>query len=47
VIVPVDFESLWLDPAVSKEQALTLLEPCPAALMVAAPASRDLEQRPQ
>jgi putative SOS response-associated peptidase YedK len=33
---------VWLDSAVSKEHALTLLEPYPASLMVAAPASRDV-----
>jgi putative SOS response-associated peptidase YedK len=42
VILPVELESVWLDPGVPKEQALTLLEPYPAALMVAAPASRDV-----
>ncbi len=34
-----DAEGLWLDPTVSKEHALSLLEPYPAALMAAVPAS--------
>jgi len=42
VVLPVDLESVWLDSAVSKEHALGLLKPYPASLMVAAPASRDV-----
>ena len=42
VILSVDAESVWLDSAVSKEHALGLLEPYPASLMVATPASRDV-----
>jgi putative SOS response-associated peptidase YedK len=42
VILPVGLEAAWLDPAVPKEQALTMLEPYPAGLMTAAPASRDV-----
>jgi putative SOS response-associated peptidase YedK len=39
VILPAGAESIWLDPAVSKEHALSLLEPYPAELMAAVPAS--------
>jgi putative SOS response-associated peptidase YedK len=39
VILPTDAEAVWLDPAVSKQHALSLLEPYPANLMVALPAS--------
>jgi putative SOS response-associated peptidase YedK len=39
VILPADAEGVWLDPTISKEHALSLLEPYPAALMVALPAS--------
>jgi putative SOS response-associated peptidase YedK len=39
VILPSGAESVWLDPTVSKEHALSLLEPYPADLMVALPAS--------
>jgi putative SOS response-associated peptidase YedK len=39
VILPAVAESVWLDPATSKEHALSLLEPYPAKLMVALPAS--------
>jgi len=38
-ILPADAESVWLDPAISKERALSLLGPYPAKLMVALPAS--------
>jgi putative SOS response-associated peptidase YedK len=34
-----DTEALWLDPAISKEHALSLLEPYPADLMLARAAS--------
>ncbi len=39
VILPSGAEIDWLDPAISKEHALSLLEPHPAKLMVALPAS--------
>jgi len=39
VILPAAAESVWLDPSVSKEHALSLLEPFPAELMAALPAS--------
>ena len=39
VILPRDAEAAWLDPAVSKEHALSLLQPYPAELMLALPAS--------
>jgi putative SOS response-associated peptidase YedK len=39
VILPAGAEAVWLDPAISKEHALSLLEPYPADLMVALPAS--------
>ena len=39
VILPTDAEAVWLDPAVPKEQALSLLQPYPADLMLALPAS--------
>ena len=39
VILRSSCEAAWLDPAVSKEQAMWLLEPYPAGLMVALPAS--------
>ena len=39
VILPAEAESVWLDACVSKEHALSLLEPYPAELMAALPAS--------
>jgi putative SOS response-associated peptidase YedK len=39
VILPTDAERVWLDPTISKEHALSLLEPYPADLMLALPAS--------
>jgi putative SOS response-associated peptidase YedK len=39
VILPRDAESVWLDPQVSKEHALSLLKPFPVELMTALPAS--------
>ncbi len=39
VIIPTDAEAVWLDPSISKEHALSLLDPYPAELMVALPAS--------
>ncbi len=39
VILPASAEGVWLDPTISKEQALSLLEPYPAELMLAMPAS--------
>jgi putative SOS response-associated peptidase YedK len=39
VILPTDAEAVWLDPAISKEHALSLLEPYPADLLLALPAS--------
>jgi len=39
VILPTEAEGIWLDPTISKEHVLSLLEPYPAELMVALPAS--------
>ena len=39
VILHAGAEAVWLDPTVSKEHALSFLEPYPAELMVALPAS--------
>jgi putative SOS response-associated peptidase YedK len=39
VILPRDVEDAWLDSELPKEHALALLEPFPAHLMLAAPAS--------
>jgi putative SOS response-associated peptidase YedK len=39
VILPVDAEGVWLDPTISKEHALSLLEPYPADLIGSLPAS--------
>ena len=39
VLFPGDAESVWLDPSISKEHALSLLKPYPADLMLALPAS--------
>ncbi|HKP18343.1 MAG TPA: SOS response-associated peptidase [Gaiellaceae bacterium] len=39
VILPAEAEAVWLDPAISKEHALALLQPYPAELMAALPAS--------
>jgi putative SOS response-associated peptidase YedK len=39
VILPTDAEAVWLDPSISKEYALSLLQPYPAELMLALPAS--------
>jgi putative SOS response-associated peptidase YedK len=39
VILPAGAEAVWLDPTISKEHALSLLEPYPADLMLALPAS--------
>ena len=39
VILPAEAEAIWLDPAISKEHALSLLEPFPTELMAALPAS--------
>jgi putative SOS response-associated peptidase YedK len=39
VILAAGAEGIWLDPAISKGHALSLLEPYPAKLMVALPAS--------
>jgi putative SOS response-associated peptidase YedK len=39
VILPAGAEAVWLDPAIPKEHALSLLEPYPAELMIALPAS--------
>jgi putative SOS response-associated peptidase YedK len=39
VSLSTDAEQIWLDPAVAKEHALSLLEPYPAELMVPLPAS--------
>jgi putative SOS response-associated peptidase YedK len=39
VILPTAVEAVWLDPAISKEHALSLLQPYPADLMLALPAS--------
>ena len=39
VILPPGAEAVWLDPAVLKEHALSQLQPYPAELMIALPAS--------
>jgi putative SOS response-associated peptidase YedK len=39
VIHTAEAERIWLEPALSKEHALSLLEPYPADLMLALPAS--------
>jgi putative SOS response-associated peptidase YedK len=39
VILPAEAEDIWLDSTISKEHALSLLEPYPAELMAALPAS--------
>ena len=39
VILPREVEDAWLDPELPKEHALAMLEPFPAHLMLAAPAS--------
>lgn len=39
VLFPGDAESVWLDPSISKEHALSLLKAYPADLMLALPAS--------
>jgi putative SOS response-associated peptidase YedK len=39
VILPAEAEAVWLDPTISKEHALSLLEPYPADLMLALPVS--------
>ena len=39
VILPAAAEAVWLDPATSKEHALSQLQPYPAELMLALPAS--------
>jgi putative SOS response-associated peptidase YedK len=39
VILPSEAEAVWLDPTVSKEQALSLLQPYSADLMLGLPAS--------
>jgi len=39
VILPAEAEALWLDPTISKGHALSLLQPYPAELMAAVPAS--------
>jgi putative SOS response-associated peptidase YedK len=39
VILPRELEDVWLDPSVSKEHALSLLQPYPPELMRALPAS--------
>jgi hypothetical protein len=39
VILPAEAEGVWLNPTISKEHALCLLEPYPADLMVALAAS--------
>ena len=38
-ILSSEAETVWLDPTISKEHALSLLEPYPADLMLALPAS--------
>jgi putative SOS response-associated peptidase YedK len=38
VILSAEAEAIWLDPAISKEDALSLLEPYPADSMLALPA---------
>jgi putative SOS response-associated peptidase YedK len=40
VILPSELEADWLDPGLSKEHALSLLGPCPAAAMIASQASQ-------
>jgi putative SOS response-associated peptidase YedK len=37
--MPASAEAVWLDASVAKEHALSLLEPYPAELMLAMPAS--------
>jgi putative SOS response-associated peptidase YedK len=37
--LPTDAERVWLDPTIAKEHALSLLQPYPAELMLALPAS--------
>jgi putative SOS response-associated peptidase YedK len=39
VILPLDTEMVWLDPTISEEHVLSLLDPYPADLMLALPAS--------
>ncbi len=39
VILPVELEQQWLDPAIAKEHALSLLQPYPIEAMIATPAS--------
>ena len=39
MILPAGAETVWLDPTVSKEHALSLLEAYPANLMTTLPAS--------
>jgi putative SOS response-associated peptidase YedK len=39
VILPVELEREWLDPEISKEHALSLLQPYPAEAMIALKAS--------
>ena len=39
VILPIELEQEWLDPAISKEHALSLLQPFPAEEMIAVKAS--------
>jgi putative SOS response-associated peptidase YedK len=39
VILPVELEQEWLDPEISKEHALSLLQAFPAGAMIAVPAS--------
>jgi putative SOS response-associated peptidase YedK len=39
VILPVELEQEWLDPEISKEHALSLLQAYPAEAMIAVPAS--------
>jgi putative SOS response-associated peptidase YedK len=39
VILPVELEQEWLDPEISKEHALSLLQPYPAEAMVSVAAS--------
>jgi putative SOS response-associated peptidase YedK len=39
VILPVELEQDWLDPDISKEHALSLLEPYPTDRMLATQAS--------
>ena len=42
VILPTDAERVWLDPTISKEHAVSPLEPYPAELMTAMAASTRL-----